>query len=63
MPGEVGSFILERYVPFPVPTTLAPYGTLDESQRHARDDVGYMFIFCFPTARWYLRSRSDATAS
>eukprot|EP00975_Prorocentrum_lima_P017957 3786467-Prorocentrum_lima.AAC.1 len=38
-PTEVGCFIQERYLPFPVSTTLAPYRTFEEAQKHEWDDV------------------------
>eukprot|EP00975_Prorocentrum_lima_P036632 7703435-Prorocentrum_lima.AAC.1 len=44
-PSEIGCFIQERYLLFPVPTTLAPFKTLDEATKHKWDDVAYMMLF------------------
>eukprot|EP00975_Prorocentrum_lima_P021575 4547404-Prorocentrum_lima.AAC.1 len=44
-PSKVGSFIRERYVPFPVPTTLAPCKTFEEAQKNKWDDVACMMLF------------------
>eukprot|EP00975_Prorocentrum_lima_P043389 9107479-Prorocentrum_lima.AAC.1 len=37
-PTEVGGFIQERFLPFPVPTTLAPYN-YEEARKHKWEDV------------------------